>query len=588
MNHKLRNTIYTLLIVASSCIIIYFSIKNKKSGDIVPDRTYFNPILPGFYPDPSICKAGNDFYIVTSTFAYYPGIPVFHSRDLINWRQIGHVLDRPEQLDLDGLGISRGIFASAISYHDGTFYVVSTLVDGGENFIVTSDKPEGPWSDPIWFPEIEGIDPSLFFDDNGRSYIVFNSEPPEGKSLYEGHRAIWMLEFDACAKKTIGKQHLLINGGTDIRKKTIWIEAPHIFKENGYYYLIAAEGGTGINHSEVVFRSGDVKGPYISYDKNPILTQRHLDISRPFPVTCTGHADMVQAGDSSWWAVFLGCSPYDSNYFNTGRETFLAPVKWTTDDWPVINPGFETVQYSYHGPELKTFTFDDKILNGNFKVRDEFDEEELDFSWIFIRTLREKWYSLAESQGKLRIYLRPEVIWGKNNPSYVGRRQQHSFCDVSTAISFNPESENENSGLIAFHNETNFYYIGKTFKKNRAVIHLIKGKNVQSTHINGFKENRTEIMAGKILENSETNKELYLKIEISGDKYSFFYSVVRGEWTTLFEGADGKYLSTEVAHGFVGTTLGMYASSNGKDSENFADFSWFEYAGHDPVYNNIK
>jgi xylan 1,4-beta-xylosidase len=174
--------------------------------------------------------------------------------------------------------------------------------------------------------------------------LVFNSEPPDGKSLYDGHRAIWMYRFNPIELKTSGEKHLLINGGTDITKEPIWIEGPHIYKVNGYYYLMAAEGGTEINRSEVIFRSGNIAGPYKSYENNPVLTQRHLDISRKFPVTCTGHADMAQIKDNSWWAVFFGCKPYDSNYFNTGRETFLTPVKWT-DDWPVINPDLDTVQY---------------------------------------------------------------------------------------------------------------------------------------------------------------------------------------------------------------------------------------------------
>ncbi len=560
--------------------------KEDKPSEVT-ERNYLNPVIPGFYPDPSICKVDDNYYLVNSTFAFYPGVPVFQSKDLVNWKQIGHVLDRPSQLDLDGLNISQGIFAPTIRYNKGIFYMITTLVGNGDNFFVTADKPEGPWSDPVWLPDVTGIDPSLFFDDDGRSYIVFNSDPPDNISLYEGHRAIWMYEFDPLEKKTFGEKHLIVNGGTDISKEPIWIEGPHIFKVNKYYYLIAAEGGTEINHSEVVFRSKSIKGPFTSYENNPVLTQRHLDINRPFPVTCTGHADIVQIPNGDWWAVFLGCRPYEKNFFNTGRETFLVPVTWI-NDWPVLNHGFETVRYSYPIPQLKEHKWENPVLNGNFTVKDEFENENLDFAWIFIRTVRDKWYSLKESPGNLRINLRPEVIWGKYNPSFIGRRQQHAYCYASAALTFSPVSENESAGIAAFQNSTHFYYLCKTLRDNKEVLQLIKGENPVNTGTEENRDNRYKLIKEIALDDNETGKKLFLKIEASGSEYSFFYSAVEGEWKTLAEGAEGKYLSTEVAGGFVGTILGMYASSNKKPSENHADFDWFEYSGNDPVYNSIK
>jgi xylan 1,4-beta-xylosidase len=579
----------TLLIIIYLAFIL-MSCRLRSTEDKVPEvteRSYLNPIIPGFYPDPSICKVDDNYYLVNSTFSFFPGIPVFQSKDLVNWIQIGHVLDRPEQLNLDGLNISQGIFAPTIRYNKGTFYMITTLVGKGGNFLVTADKPEGPWSEPVWLPDVTGIDPSFFFDDNGKSYIVFNSEPPDNISLYDGHRAIWMYEFDTGTKKTFGEKHLLVNGGTDITKKPIWIEGPHLFKLNKYYYLIAAEGGTGINHSEVVFRSEDIKGPYISYEKNPVLTQRHLDINREYPVTCTGHADLVQLPGGDWWAVFLGCRPYEKNFFNTGRETFLVPVKWV-DKWPVLNYGFETVKFSYPAPQLKEHKWDNQVLNGNFTIRDEFENEELDLAWIFIRTVREQWYSLKLSPGNLRIKLRPEVIWGKYNPSFVGRRQQHVYCHASAALTFNPVSENESAGIAAFQNRRHFYCLCKTLRDNKEVVQLVKGKGQLKTNADINSNDNIELIKEIILEKNETNRRLYLKIKASGSKYSFFYSAIRGEWKPIAENVDGKYLSTEVAGGFVGTILGMYASSDNKPSENYADLDWFEYSGNDPVYNIIK
>ena len=438
-------------------------------------KHFSNPILAGYYPDPSICRVGEDYYLVNSSFAHYPGVPIFHSKDLVHWNQIGHVLDRPEQLNLHDNGTSRGIFAPSIRYHDGTFYMITTLVDSGGNFFVTAENPAGPWSNPVWLPDVHGIDPSFFFDNDGKAYIIYNGGPPDNKSLYDGHRALWMYEFDTEAMKTIGKNYLIVNGGVDISKKPVWIEGPHIFKVNNNYYVIAAEGGTGTNHSEVVLRSEKVTGPYQSYDKNPILTQRHLDPDRKYPVTCTGHADFVETQNGEWWSVFLACRPYRNGYYNTGRETFLAPVGWI-DEWPIINPDFEEVQYSYKKPDLPQHNHSRFPLNGNFTLKEDFNSKDLPFYWIFLRTVREKWYDLERSKGNLRIQLRPVELWQKKNPSFIGRRQQHINCEVSAAVSFTPEFDNESAGIVAYQNEFYYYYLAKTLSRGKPVIQLIKRK----------------------------------------------------------------------------------------------------------------
>ncbi len=249
------------------------------------------------------------YYLVNSSFSYYPGLLIFHSRDLVNWQPIGAALNRPEQLDLSGLGVSMGLFAPTIRYHKGTFYLVCTLVGKQGNFVVTAKNPSGPWSNPVWLPQVKGIDPSLFFDDNDKAYIVFNSNAPDNKPLYPGHATIRLYAFDEVALKTTGEETILVNGGTDITKKPRWIEGPHLYKKDGFYYLLCAEGGTEYNHSEVIFRSKTVDGPYEVYHKNPVLTQRQLNPERKNPVTSTGHADMVETTDGRWYAVFLGCRP---------------------------------------------------------------------------------------------------------------------------------------------------------------------------------------------------------------------------------------------------------------------------------------
>ncbi|MGK9477015.1 glycoside hydrolase family 43 protein [Melioribacter sp. OK-6-Me] len=534
---------------------------------------FTNPILMGFYPDPSICKVEDNYYLINSSFAYFPGIPIFQSKDLVNWKLIGHALDRQEQMNTNGLGVSRGIFAPSIRYHKGIFYITCTLVDAGGNFIITAKDPSGPWSNPVWIPEINGIDPSPFFDDDGKAYIVYNSVAPDDKPLYDGHRTIRIIEFDLKNLKVKGKEKILINGGTDLSKKPIWIEGPHIFKKDGYYYLIAAEGGTGDNHSEVVFRSKSLFGPYESYKNNPILTQRHLNPKRNNPITSTGHADFVMTDEGNWWAVFLGCRPYDDGYYNTGRETFLAPVKWI-DGWPVINPDYEEVQYFYHLPIKPVTNFATRKYSGNFRFVDDFNDTLLSGDWIFLRTPVEKWYSLIGKAGYLRIKLRPETCSGTGNPSFVGHRQQHIKCSVETKINFRPESKFEKAGIVVFQNEKHFYYLCKSQNDVGSTIQLFKSTS----------NNDIELIEEKIIPEEIQSDDLFLKIVSEGKEYSFHYAWNEGQWHSFKNKLDASFLSTKVAGGFVGAVFGLYATSSGKESNNKAFYDYFIYKGNDDVY----
>jgi xylan 1,4-beta-xylosidase len=543
-------------------------------------KGFTNPILAGFYPDPSICRVGSDYYLVNSTFAYFPGIPIFQSKDLVNWKLIGHVMDRPEQMNLDGLGVSRGIFAPAIRYNKGLFYVTCTLVDAGGNFIVTSKNPAGPWSVPVWIPQINGIDPSMFFDKNGKAYIVYNSIAPDNKPLYDGHRTIRLYEFDIENLKVIGEEKILVNGGTDINKKPVWIEGPHIFQKDGFYYLIAAEGGTGYQHSEVVFRSTKVDDQYISYENNPILTQRHLDPKREHPITSTGHADFVQTEAGEWWAVFLGCRPYppyEQDFYNTGRETFLAPVKWK-NGWPIINPDHEEVQYYYPFPVKPSQERPAIRYSGNFKFRDDFDAAELNLNWLFLRTPLEKWYDLNRPKGFLSMQLRPETCAGNTNPGFLGHRQQHLCGSASVVIDFLPELENEKAGLLVFQNEQHFYFLCKSLKDSDLVIQLYKSTNYEDT------DDQMELIDSQKINEDQRGNELYLKIEVHGNTYSFYYKLKLDDWKLLKDNVDATFLSTRIAGGFVGCMYALYTTSLGKPSNNVAYFDWFEYQGDDEVY----
>ena len=297
-------------------------------------RTFRNPILSGFYPDPSICRVGGDYYLVTSTFEYFPGLPIFHSRDLVHWQQIGHVLDRPSQLPLDGIRPSGGLYAPTIRYSHGVFYVINTLVDGttrSGNFIVTTTDPAGPWSEPTWLDNAPGADPSLFFDEDGRVWYTGNRMAQN--SQFEGHTEVWLQELDLATLSLIGEPQVIWDGAV---RGAVWAEASHIYKIDGRYYLLAAEGGTAHHHAVCVARSDVITGPYEGNRGNPILTHRHLGLD--YPIVGTGHADLVDTPSGEWWMVLLAMRPYGGYYYNLGRETFLAPVRWE-DGWPIVSPG---------------------------------------------------------------------------------------------------------------------------------------------------------------------------------------------------------------------------------------------------------
>lgn len=507
----------------------------------LPAGSYRNPILAGFYPDPSIARAGDKFYLVNSTFAYFPGIPIFESTDLVHWTQIGHVIDRASQLRFDGLGISRGVFAPTIEYHEGTFYVLNTAVDSGGNFIVTAKDPRGPWSDPIWLPEIDGIDPSLFFDVDGRAYIL-NNGPPEGVPQYDGHRAIWIQEFDVEKARMVGPRKVLLDGGVDPSTQPIWIEGPHLYLVDGTYYLMCAEGGTGPNHSQVILRGRSPWGPFTPYEDNPILTQRDLPNDRPNPITNAGHADLVQATDGSWWAVFLGSRTYEHKHYNTGRETFLLPVTWK-DGWPIILERGKAIPYVEKGPAFMRAA-SQAPLSGNFTWRDEFTEPTLDFSWIQVHVPKQAWYDLRKRPGVLTIHPLATTLSDRANTSFLARRQQHLAFDASTALEV-PDGEGVSAGLAAFQSEDYWYFLGlrRDGKRLRVFLEKKAGNAVEQiaeAHIPVTKQ---------------------MKLKISGDArdYSFFYDADGEGWTPLKERDDGTILSTEVAGGFVGAVIGPYA-----------------------------
>lgn len=530
---------------------------------------YNNPVLAGFYPDPSICRVGNDYYLVNSSFAYFPGLPVFHSKDLANWEQIGNAMNRNIQLNLSNAKVSGGLYAPTIRYHDGTFYIICTNVSHGGNFIITAKYPAGPWSDPVYLPDLDGIDPSIFFDDNGKVYIVYNSIPPDNKSLYDGHRTIRIIEYNIQREATNGDNKIIINGGTDISRHPVWIEGPHLYKINGWYYLMCAEGGTADQHSEVIFRSKNVEGPFVSYDNNPILTQRDLDVLRKNPITSTGHADLVETPDGKWYSVFLGCRPYNGNQYNTGRETFMVPVSWH-DGWPIIIPKGAEVQYQYPVPYPSTKKINNKF-SGNFHLVENFDSSILNYRFVVLRNPESGLYNLLH--GFLELPLKASTVAQDANPAFVGLRQAHLKCYAATNILFNADTENEKAGLIVFQNEQHYYFLCKSIRNHKAVVEIYRSARSQDV--------KEELLAYAELKN---NKPLRLRIEADNDIYAFYYAEEKDKWILLKDKVDARYLSTKTAGGFAGCMMGMYATSNGMTSMNKARYDWFEYRGDDDIY----
>ncbi|WP_317172622.1 glycoside hydrolase family 43 protein [Hymenobacter polaris] len=507
-----------------------------------------NPIPMGFYSDPSIVKVGPTYYLVNATFSYFPCLPAMHSRDLRNWRQVGSVISRPAQLDFLGDRMTRGLFAPAIAYHNGTYYVTCTLIDHQGNFVVTAKNPAGPWSNPTFLPDVRGIDPSLFFEDD-KAYVVYNSDPPNNKPLYEGHRSIKMIELNPSTLATVGEAWIVVNGGVDLNKKPVRIEGPHLLKRGDWYYLYAAEGGTSVNHTEVIFRSRAALGPFVPYEHNPILSQRELPKYCPNPITSAGHAQLVEGPDGQTYAVFLAVRPYQDNFYNTGREAFITPVEWK-DDWPVMNPGPGGVQYRYRAsyPEVKQPGA--RPQSGNFGYTLTF-EQQLDPALLFLRMVDSSSFFLSKAKG-LTLKLKPKTCAERGNPSFIGKRQQHLHGSAETELTFEPRGEVEQAGLVAFQDEKHFYYFCESMAGGKPVLALYKSTDAPNT-MTLLAQAPLQTAAGKV----------QLRLLTEGDTYGFAYSENGRAWRTLQDKVDARFLSTQTAGGFIGCLIGMYATSGG-------------------------
>lgn len=506
---------------------------------------YFNPVISGWASDPSICRVGDDYWLVTSTFGYFPGVPLYHSRDLVSWEHVANILDRPSQLpDLPGLSIDKGgVYAPDLTYnpHNGKYYMVTTCVMNGKdgetvNFYVTADNPLGEWSDPVILDTVTGIDPAFFFDDDGKAYIVYKSDE-KSPVKWSNHRALSIIRFDPASGKTVGEPVKFREEGVGPEERLERNEGPHIYKIDGRYYLIAAEGGTNWVHSEVCYRADSVFGPYTRWSRNPMLTQRLLKTNRRLPVTSAGHADMVQTPHGDWYAVFLGCRPWNNGEDHLGRETYLMPVRWSADGFPYITQSIDTVPLCANIPGLDA---PQKSLQaGNFVWRDDFTSPALRPEWMSL------WgdASVYCTTGKgLDMEYAPVSSQSGTVPAYIGRRMQHHRFTTETEVTAGG-APGESAGMLLVKNEQRQLYLA------------VKAGKIELLKI-GRKE-RPDILAAA--DADTTHGPVGLRTVSNGDTYDFYYRLPGAGWTALATGVPAEHIATQRG-GFTGSTIGLFAT----------------------------
>lgn len=516
------------------------------------NSTFRNPILSGFHPDPSICRVGDDYYMVNSSFEWFPGIPIYKSKDLVNWKLIGYGITRTEQMQFaDGLQDSRGIYAVTIRYHEGLFYLITTCVQCDGNFYITAKDPAGPWSDPVWLHS-QGIDPSLFWDEDGKCYYVGHGNMSR-KSDWPEKNGAWLQELDTKQGKLVGKRVQLTHGHASNAR---WTEGPHIYKIDGKYMLLVAEGGTGYHHSVTVFHSDSIWGPYIPDHANPVLTHRHL--GKDSKINSVGHADLVQTQKGDWWAVSLGKRKFDGGTY-LARETFLMPVEFQKLEGmkyktPIFNPGKGMIQEVCERPDLPWTPVEKPV------VRDDFNKDTLALEWNFLRTPMEKWYDIKD--GSMQIKLRPQVADSLVNPSLIARRIEHIDFTASTKVNFSTRKTNEQAGIIVYRSSKGFALFVK--EKNDVALYEVTKKGRKEVARMPYKK-----------------QEAVMTVTSDGMNLHFFYGENEKSLTDMGSVISLRVISDEQNNGFNGPYVGMYATSNGQSSKNSAKFDWFDYSYED-------
>ncbi|NLM00639.1 MAG: glycoside hydrolase family 43 protein [Treponema sp.] len=508
-------------------------------------KIYKNPVQRGFFPDPSVVRLGEDYYMVNSSFQYFPAIPISHSKDMVHWRIIGHAITNNDYLDLSDIRNSHGIWAPDISYHNGKFYIFATLRLNGDGkrdnsilrrqLMVHSDKPEGPYSKPV-FLEIDDIDPSHFIDDDGKHYMI----------IAPGARAVPL--SDDCTK-VLGEP-VTLWAGTGERCP----EGPHILKKDGWYYAIVAEGGTGYGHGINVARSRNLFGKYENSPYNPVMRQ----LNPKEEIQRAGHGKLVQTQNGQWWMFYLCARKNGGNYTTVGRESALDPVRWTEDGWFVINEG-KGPSKEQIAPNLKTVIYEKKYF-------DNFDEEKLSLEWQFVRNPANGAWSLNERHGFLRFWTLDGTLDEIRAKNILLRREEEFDYEASTVLEFYPSLDGEQAGMTCYYSTVTYLRFSLCYENGRKLMVVINRNNGE------------EVVA---IEENILEKPIYLKIIVNKQKRSCYYSYDNEKWKLVGIVENCYFLSDEGVPDdpkrHTGTLVGIYANNGGCGSRIHADFDWFFY-----------
>ena len=507
-----------------------------------------NPVLPGFHADPSVCRAGDDFYLVNSTFQYFPGVPVFHSKDLVNWEQVGNCLTRPSQVDLKGTDGNSGIYAPTIRYNNGRFYMVTTVFPSRRHFYVWTHNPAGEWSEPVLIDFAVGsCDPTLYFEDD-KCYFLWK----------EGD--IKICEIDVETGKQLGEIHHL---GVGLGGR--YPEGPHIYKKDGYYYLLLAEGGTEHGHHVNILRSKNLFGPYQPNPANPILSHFNMKMQNS-QIQGLGHADLIQAPDSSWWMICLGYRTSGYLQHVMGRETMLAPVRWEQGGWPVVN-GDGTLQTDMKCQTLPLVAMPKDPIREEFDYikrdapKDSYHSLGLPMGWMSLCNPDYSRYSLTERKGRLRMRPSTTDLSETASPTFVARRQTELNFTATALFDLSHLSESMQAGITAYAAPLNHYDVVAEKRNGQIII-------------------KSNVRLGQT---SHSEKEFALSgtrayLRITSDK-DFYYLQASSDGKNFVELAKMEYrfLSTETIGGFTGVMLGLFAQCDNETGAGYADVDWFEY-----------
>jgi len=546
-----------LLIAVSILFLVSPSLAQKKEGKT---KCITNPILPGFNPDPSILRVGNEYFIATSTFQWFPGVSVYHSYDLTNWEHYTNILTRKSQLDMTGIPNSGGIYAPQISYIDSTFYLVYTNVKGNgwpymdcENYVVWAKDMKGPWSEPVYLNSA-GFDPSLFHDKDGKSYLLFNEI--NFRDGVNDRAYIYMHEFNRKTKNLFGDVKLVLKE---------FAEGPHIYRHGDFYYLLVAEGGTDYNHREDLFRSKSIWGPYETNPNNPIITSKD---NPSLTLQKAGHCSLVETQYGEWYMPHLVGRPIlPEKKCPLGRETAIQKIEWTEDGWFKLVGDNHWPKDSIKAPK--------NLVQKPFKIvpsKDDFSDTILRKEYFTLREPAEdSWLSLKARPGFLRMKGRLH-LFSSREQSLLVRRIQHFNFRAETAVDFNPKTYREMAGLIVIYDSRNFFYL-------RISRDSINRKSLNILHMKGSGawDCKEDLLDDIVLPEDKT---IHLKVECIANKIQFYYSTGNLVWNPIGSVFNFTELSDENNYGFTGSMVGI-AVQDMMYKKTTADFDYFEYKGID-------